>query len=167
MDLNAINLPVSEVADLYKNSLVIINSHQINGAAKDEGPEWDFFGQNKKNVLVAVRYPEVKYIPDKQLTFLTKLLSACNYSLADVAIINFHFYQSQDFNDLISTLSPTSALLFGIEASEFGLPMNFPQFQVQNFRNIKFLISPTLETIEPEKTLKSNLWVALKKMYNL
>ena len=167
MDLNTIKLPVSEIANLYKKTLVDLKENPTSNSEINTSIEWKFLGENKKNTLIILKYQNVTHLPDKQLAFLTKLLSACNLSLGDVAIINFQTYDASQLNDILQFFKPKNTLLFGIDPLDIGMPMKFPEFQIQNFKEIKFISSPSLETIEPDKSLKGNLWIALKKIYNL
>ena len=184
MSLNSIKFDTTDIALLFKNSLVEVNPEQPASAktkANTEPPkikpepigsdknrdEWRYLGENKKKALVVVRYADITHLPDKQLSFLTKLLAACNLTLADVAILNFHHYNSSDFDKLINYFKPKVVLLFDIEPGEFGMPMKFPQFQVQGYRDSVFVSSPSLDTIEPDKNLKGKLWACLKKIFNL
>ncbi|HEU4860171.1 MAG TPA: hypothetical protein VFT15_10060, partial [Chitinophagaceae bacterium] len=85
----------------------------------------------------------------------------------DVAIVNFQRYKSSDFDRILDHFKPKAVLLFDITPGEFGMPMIFPQFQVQRYKDALFVSSPSLEVIEPDKALKSNLWVCLKRIFNL
>jgi hypothetical protein len=172
MSLNSIKFEPTDIAFLYKNSLVEINVKQevfsqANTNAEPPINGFKYLGENKKKTLVIVRNADAVHIPDKQLSFLTKLLAACNLNLADVAILNFQDHSSSEFNEIINYFKPKVVLLFDIEPAEFGLPMIFPQFQVQGYKDSLFVSSPSLEVIEPDKTLKGKLWVCLKKIFNL
>ena len=172
MSLNSIKFEPTEIAFLFKNSLVEINAEQqvlsqtrieteqINNGLK-------YLGENKKKTLVIVRSADAVHIPDKQLSFLTKLLAACNLNLADAAVLNFQDHNSSEFSEILSFFKPKVVLLFDVEPSVFGLPMIFPQFQVQGYKDAVFVSSPSLEVIEPDKSLKGKLWVCLKKIFNL
>ena len=172
MSLNSIKFEPTDIASLYKNSLVQINAKQqvlpqtnINDEPVDS--VWKYLGENKKKTLVIVRNANAVHISDKQLSFLTKLLAACNLNLADVAVLNFHDHNSTEFNEILDYFKPKIVLLFDVEPGEFGLPMIFPQFQVQGHKDTLFVSSPSLEVIEPDKSLKGRLWVCLKKIFNL
>jgi len=172
MSLNSIKFEPTDIAFLYKNSLVEINvkqevCSQANTNAEPTINGFKYLGENKKKTLVIVRNADAVHIPDKQLSFLTKLLAACNLNLADVAILNFQDHSSSEFNEIINYFKPKVVLLFDIEPAEFGLPMIFPQFQVQGYKDAVFVSSPSLEVIEPDKTLKGKLWICLKKIFNL
>ena len=172
MSLNTIKFKPTEIASLYKNSLVEIDAEQqvlvqpiVDAASKNTG--WQYLGENKKKILVVVRYADAVHIPDKQLSFLAKLLTACNLNLADVAVLNFQDHKSSAFNEILNYFKPKVVLLFDVESGDFGLPMIFPQFQVQAYKDTMFVASPSLETIEPDKSLKGKLWVCLKKIFSL
>lgn len=177
MSLNTIKFDTTDIALLFKNSLVEVDdekqvlprSNVISEPIVSDSNRggWKYLGENKKKTLVVVSYEDAVHIPDKQLSFLTKLLAACNLNLADVAILNFHNYNSSDFDKIINYFKPKAVLLFSIEPGEFGMPMIFPQFQVQGHKDAVFVSSPSLEVIEPDKTLKGKLWVCLKKIFNL
>ena len=172
MSLNSIKFDTTDIALLFKNSLVEGDAKQqvlpqTNTNAEPVATGWKYLGENKKKTLVVVRHPDVAHIPDKQLAFLTKLLAACNLNLADVAILNFQDHSSSEFNEILNFFNPKVVLLFEIEPAEFGMPMIFPQFQVQGYKDAVFVSSPSLQVIEPDKTLKGKLWVCLKKIFNL
>ena len=172
MSLNSIKFEPTDIAFLFKNSLVDINTEpQVLPKTKIETEqitgELKYLGENKKKTLVIVRNADAVHIPDKQLSFLTKLLAACNLNLADVAIFNFQDHNSSEFNEIVNFFKPKVVLLFDVDPGEFGLPMIFPQFQVQGHKDSVFVSSPSLEVIEPDKSLKGKLWVCLKKIFNL
>jgi hypothetical protein len=176
MSLNTIKFDTTDIALLFKNSLVEVNEEKqavpkTTSAepieADNKFGDWKYLGENKKKTLVVVNYDEAVHIPDKQLSFLTKLLAACNLNLADVAILNFHNYRSSGFENIINYFKPKVVLLFSIEPGEFGMPMIFPQFQVQRYKDAVFVSSPSLDIIEPDKTLKGKLWVCLKRLFLL
>jgi hypothetical protein len=172
MSLNSIKFEPADIASLYKHSLVEINAKKqvSTPALASEEPiaaGWKYLGENKKKTLVIIRSTDAVHIPDKQLSFLTKLLAACNLNLADVAILNFQDHNSSAFNEILNYFKPKVVLLFDVEPGEFGLPMIFPQFQVQGYKDTVFVSSPALDIIEPDKALKGKLWVCLKKIFNL
>lgn len=166
MELNSIRLPASVLADLYKDTLVETEYVQKTIPVEDI-KELISLGSNKKNILICVKYPSVLHVPDEQLVFLISMLTACKLSLADIAIINLVNFPDRPYKKIVSKFQPGIAFLFGIEPSEFGLPVNFPAFQLQPFNNCSFLYSPSLEELESDKLLKSKLWVCLRKIFSI
>ena len=166
MELNSIRLPASVLADLYKDTLVEpVNEHKI--IPVEDTKELIFLGSNKKNILICVKYPSVPHIPEEQLSFLVTMLSACKLSLEDIAIVNLKNFTGESYKKIISKFQPALSFLFGIEPSEFGLPVNFPAFQLQAFNNCSFLYTPSLDELESDKLLKSKLWVCLRKIFSI
>ena len=166
MELNSIRLPASVLADLYKDTLVEpVNEQKI--IPVEDTKELIFLGSNKKNILICVKYPSVPHMPEEQLSFLVTMLSACKLSLEDIAIVNLKNFTGQSYKKIISKFQPRLSFLFGIEPSEFGLPVNFPAFQLQPFNNCSFLYTPSLDELESDKLLKSKLWVCLRKIFSI
>jgi len=179
MDLNQINLPSNVISDLYQSSLIditeekngflmesLINEKPLEPAGNHDS-ELKWLGENRKNILIIARYSEAVYIPDNELSFLTGILGACKLSLADVSIINLNNHSGLLYKGLLTQLKSKTIILFGVEPTELGLPINFPHFQVQTFDNCTFLFSPMLKDLENDKMLKSKLWFCLKKIFNL
>ena len=178
MDLNHIELPASLLANLYPSSLneynespgKTLSAEVEKPILKNDEPgkvEWKWLGENKKNILIVVDFEDAVHLPDKQLQFLTGMLTACNLSLGDVAIVNIHKQPARDYASIIENFRSRIALLFDIEPAAFGLPMNFPFFQIQPFANCSFLYAPSLEQLESDKVLKSKLWVSLRRLFGI
>ena len=179
MGLNDIRLSNSSVAALYPKSLV---ENDVTPPVKDnitvaaepiieiKSPaekEWKHLGDNKKNILIAVNYPQFTHLPDDELNFLTAILSACQFTLGDVAIINHSNYSGIPYTEILKHYSSRTILLFGIEPTIFGLPVSFPEFQIQTFDGNKYLFGPGLHECRNDKLLKSKLWVCLRSIFGI
>ena len=181
MDLNHLQLPATVIADLYPASLIEpgeipftayaeVSSKTGDTVVHEDAPSKTFkwLGENKKNILIVVNYPDAVHLPDADLQFLTSILSACQLGLADVAVLNLSSQQpSKEFAAVSAILKPRIAILLDVEPAAFGLPMNFPFFQLQSFSRTTFLYAPPLQQLESDKVLKSKLWVSLKRLFNL
>ncbi len=179
MNINNIELPVALVADIYQNFLINTKDETVSisapappseaGPARTDKPEtaWKSLGNNQKNILVIVNNDEVVFLPDNELTFLTGILGACKLTLADVAIVNLATTPAIVYKELIAHFKSKIVLLFDVEPAAFGLPMSFPQYQIQPFAGNSFLFSPSLKNLENDKVEKSKLWVCLKRLFNL
>jgi len=184
MALNDIRLNSTLLAEIYKDSLVEIDDQSYGKRAhpsksQTQMPEdisttntssiaWKHLGEFKKRILLVVRYPEVAYLPDEPLNFLTSILNACKLSLADVAIVNIANLPSVQYNQLREKYkSAVIVVLFGPTPSELEMPVDFPEFQIQPFNNCTFLYTPVLEKVEADKVLKSKLWVCLRRIFDL
>lgn len=167
MTLNTILFTPQLITELYKRSLIEINKKEFTTTENTEQVNWKFLGENRKNILILVNNPDVVFLPDAQLDFLTKLLSACNLNLGDVAVLNFNTHPTLNSKDLITHFNSKTIFLFGVEPGSIGMPILFPHFQIQNFNNCTYLFTPSLSELENDKLLKSKFWVCLKKIFNL
>ncbi len=182
MSLNNIQLNSSHLAALYKNSLVetgkipqikenVFTSPPVETEKLKEinAPvrEWKYLGEYKKNILLIVRYANATYLPDEQLNFLTSILGACKLSLGDVAILNLANAPADIYKPIFDQFKSRVTVLFGITPTEFAMPVNFPEFQVQAFNNCTFLHTPIIEELETDKVLKSKLWVCLRRIFGV
>ena len=171
MSFKKLQLPDFLIAELYKDVLVELNTVEKAEKIQKTLPaqKW-FLGENKKNVVIAVRDEEAVYLRDEWLQFLSAILGACKLNLGDVAIINFA-KNNYSYSELNEKLSPEFLLLLDITAKEIQLPFTVPHYQIQQYNNCKFLLSPSLEIIQgatqEAKLEKSKLWLSLKKMFNI
>jgi DNA polymerase III psi subunit len=161
MDLNTIQLDAQLLADLYPDNLIETITTTV-----PEKPVQQFLGHNEKKVLVLVSHQSVPFLPDEELSFLTSVLAACKLSMADIALANISKIEPGELPGLIESQA-NSVLLFGIDPSGIGLPINFPQFQLQQFNKRSYLHAPTLRELEKDKEAKRQLWNSLKKLFGI
>lgn len=166
MELNKIQLPAFVVSDLYKKSLVELDNGQQKTVPPEKNQLIRYLGNNRKNITICVDYKDAKYLPDVPLSFLTSMLTACNLGLDDVAVVNMYGSNST-YKEISSELKSKIIFLFGIEPPQFGLPLNFPEFQVQEYNKTSFLYCPSLDEIAIDKILKSKLWVCLRRIFSI
>lgn len=162
MSLNKVQLPPQLIADLYKNSLV-----ENHATAVPISTGFKHLGSNHKNILIVVSDKEVAFLSDDDLNLLTSILNACKLSLADVVVTNLATQSFDDYHLLINYFEAKVVLLFGIEPSAFGLPIQFPPFQVQKFEEQTYLSTPPLSEIASDKTAKGRLWNGLKTIFGI
>ncbi|MDB5196042.1 MAG: hypothetical protein JWP88_412 [Flaviaesturariibacter sp.] len=162
MSLNGIRLSPQLLSDLYGNVLVETVAKPVPASA----PVYpvSYLGMNEKSILIVTAEPEAKYIEEGELKFLTAILGACGLGLADVAIVNW-LNTEKNYGKLIEALGSKTVLLFDVEPETFGLPMNFPPFQIQSFAGRTYIYSPALKVIEGDIPLKKQLWAALKQTF--
>jgi hypothetical protein len=164
MNFEQFHLPGFLLRDLYKESLVELNEIQ-KIPEKTTDIHANVLGNNQKQVLILVNYPGELVITDNDLTFLLTVLQACNLSLNDVSIFNMAAAKDAKYKVLIESFKPAVILLFGVPQSSISLPVHFPDYQVQAFKEIRFLSAPTLTELQQDKTIKMKLWAGLKKIF--
>jgi hypothetical protein len=168
MSLNDIELPGMVIAELYGDNLLIIPS--IPASSTIGSATYRCLGDNRKKITILVNAPGNSFLPDDQLTFITKMLEACKMNMGDVAIVN-HASVPVEIAPLKKQLSPVVVVLFGLEPIDIRLPINFPQFKIQAYDGCTFLSVPALEQLghptEEGKLLKSKLWVCLRALFQI
>ena len=161
MSLNSIQLDPHLLADLFPSQLV-----ETVTTTMPEKIFQNYLGNNAKKIVVLVTHESVPYLPDEELNFLTSILAACKLSMADIAIANTNRMNQEEVESLINAEGKT-VLLFGLEPPAIGLPIQFPQFQLQPFNKRTYLHAPALSEMEKDKELKKQLWNSLKKLFGL
>ena len=181
MDLNHIELSPAVFAELYPETLIGEPGTVINKTAQHETTQpiqetlspvitksetWRSLGNNQQKILIIVQSPDAVHLPDKELEFLTGILSACKLTLADVAIVNIQ-EQTASYKELTSHFGSRIVFLFDVDPVSFGLPINFPHYQIQAYAGNSFIYAPALKALENDRLEKSKLWVSLKRLFNL
>lgn len=161
MSLNNIQLTPNLLSDLYTKVLV-----ELPPAVLPEVSVVSYLGGNVKNIVLVVNNAEATYLTDEQTLFLTSILSACKLTLNDVAILNF---ASLSFppDQAIMELKAKSVLLFDVPPTDFELPIHFPHYQLQPFKECTYLSAPSLSILEADVTQKKAFWNSLKKLFVL
>ena len=162
MSLNNISLPSQMIADLYGHSLV-----DGTATAMPQKEAVPFLGRGGKNIVIAVNEEKAPFLPDNELGFLTKVLTACQLGLMDVAIVNWHNMPHHDVKAVMEQFNATSVILFGVEPDLFGLAANVPAYTVHAVGNTRFVTAPPLRQIEESKEAKTLLWMALKQVFGI
>ena len=164
MSLDNIQLTPFLVQDLYKKTLVDLN---VNGPSASNTTEniTSFLGKNEKNTLIVIDEKETAFLNDKDLNLLVGILSACNLSLADIALINFDKNKQLTYDNMMLEFNPGFVLLFGITPDQLSFPLNFPNYQLQQYNNQTYLSAPTLKILAAEKDQKKELWTSLQKYF--
>lgn len=173
MNDDKMQLPGFLIADLYKNSLVILDDapKTVITTAKQgkttENRQW-YLGSNLQKITILVNEKDAVYLGDESLQFLSAILGACKLNLGDVAIVN-HLNDPLVYPELKEKLSPSFLILFGVEAKDIKLSFTIPYYQVQKHDNSQILLAPALEKMlgntQEAKLEKSKLWLCLKKMF--
>jgi hypothetical protein len=191
MSINNIGLSPELLVSLYRDSLVpdteIHASGRIGGKIPDPvektaaatgekaGPPvaeaYRFLGNNLRRICFIVSYPDTVFLPDKQLAFLTKMLSACRCSIADVSVVNTA-HTSVDIKKLIIQLSPETLFLCGIPPASLNLQEPVEPFTISDINGISTILIPSLTLLSQEETedlipIKKKLWASLRILFKI
>ncbi len=124
-------------------------------------------GGNARRVLVVVQREKEAFLPDGELKFLTSVLKACGLSVADIALVNLASVENKAYGPLTEHFGSRQVLLFDVTPGQMGMPINFPPFQVQTFKEIKWVHAPALHLVEADVAQKKSLWAALKNLFQI
>ncbi|MBI1780821.1 MAG: hypothetical protein HYR66_05570 [Sphingobacteriales bacterium] len=167
MGFNDIEMSPVLLTELYKNSLVQLDDVQMaKPATPSSTPALKYLGENKKGILILVNDEQAPFLNENAFNLLLNILNACKLNMGDVGLIN-KINLAVTVTDVIQQLSIKTVLLFGIEAREMNLPIDFPHYQVQQHGNITYLTSNDFETLEADKQQKGKLWLCLKKIFDV
>jgi hypothetical protein len=145
---------------LYQHALV-----GDTASAVPQRPAVPVLGKAGKNILIVVNKPDTPFLPDGELEFLTKILTACQLGLADVAIVNWHKAPHQNTAAIMEQVSAKEVILFDTDPALFGLPSDLSRFTVTTLQNRQFVAAPALKEIEKTREAKQQLWLSLKQLF--
>ncbi len=166
MSLDDIQLPSIVLQELYKKCLIDLKYEQQT-EVKPESKRLLTLGNNRRRVLILIESDETLYLPDDQLNFLMGILSACNLTMEDVAILNIKKNKQATYKSLTDELKSEKLFLFGVIPSGIGLPLDFPTYQIQQYNNQTYLTAPSLSFIQNNKIDKTQLWTCLKQIFEI
>jgi hypothetical protein len=177
MGINDIKLSLSLVAALYPETLVdgrdpVPNGKPANSGLTNQTEEsaYPFLGKNLQSICFLVSYPDDEFIPDEQLAFLMKILTACRFSLDDIALVNTK-HKLVNMETLKNQFNPRIIFLWGTPSTIPGIGREFPDMIISSWHNISILPVSQAELMSRDNpeglALKRNLWVSLKKLFNL
>jgi len=162
MSLNTVNLTPALLTSLYEK--VLVEGVASSVPAKKELP---YLGKNKKNILLVTSSVGTEFITNDETVFLKSVLAACKLGFDDIALVNWQNNVEQDGDGITNFLESRIVLLFDVSPAQFGLPINFPEFQIQPFNGRTYLYLPFLKGFEQDVVLKKQLWTALKQIFQL
>ncbi|MGH2647442.1 MAG: hypothetical protein ACRDE8_07735 [Ginsengibacter sp.] len=163
MSIDNLQLPGFLYESMFKKNLIDLKS--LNDSPKNF--KIDFLGGNEKNIVFLVNNSQSKFLADKELTFLSGLLTACRLTMADIALINFFQNRTFNYHELTNRLNPKKILIFDVPAANLDLPFTIPFFQVQNFHEQVYMLSPSLTELQINKDLRKKLWESLQKIFKI
>ena len=166
MSIDHVPLPGFLYQKLFGNNLVALEPGFTKNTANQEAGI-SFLGGNEKKIVFLFSDSHNKFLADAQATLLYNLVTACGLTMADVAFVNFFHNNSITHRDLATRLQAKKVLIFGIPAASLDLPFTIPFFQMQNFGEQVYMMSPPVEELQTNKELRNQLWICLQKIFNI
>lgn len=166
MSLDNIQLSGVALQELYKKALVEVKSKKAD-EKKSASDALNILGKNLKNIILIVRNNEAAFLTDEELNFLLGILSACKLNMDDVAILNLVKNKNAQYETISKELNAEKVFLFGVDPGDINLPLAFPHYQPQQFKNQLYLSAPPLSDLQHDKAEKTKLWTCLKKIFSI
>jgi DNA polymerase III psi subunit len=166
MGIDNIQLPPFVIQGLFQNSLVDLEDDKMQQLTATN-KELNFFGGNKQHIILLVNNPDIAFVTDEQLTFLSGILNACKLTLEDVGLLNLASYPEISYKKISDVFNPRITMMFGILPDAIQLPFVMPEFQRQSYNNQVYLAAPSLNELENNKELKRKLWTVLQQIFSL
>lgn len=164
MSLDNIEITSFLIQELYKNYLVEFEDNKPTDK-KLFVASFITLGDNNRRVIIVVEHEEVLYLPDDELNFLLGILSACNLTMQDVAIINISKNKALTYKAMELELKAEKIILFGVSPAQIELPLEFPLYQIQQYNKQTYITAAILSTIKNDKAEKTKLWNCLKQIF--
>ncbi len=156
MGIDDIELSPDLLTSLYANSLVGIRE--------------SFLGNNQRHITFLCEQQVPEFLPEDQLLLISKMLSACKYSMDDIVLINLT-RSSVSLDELKTEFQPKIIFLWGVSSEIPGITQPLKDFTIEVVGDISVIrvSTPTLLTGNDvaAQSLKQQLWACLKKLFNL
>jgi len=165
MSLDKFQMSSELVYELYKNSLVALDTAQILPESLKSGKP-AFLGNNSQQVLILVECSTALHLDEQELQLLIGILTACKLTLNDVAVFNIYGHQAIDNTFLMLHFQPKQIISFGVQKTA-ALTVPQHNFIPENNNGIQWISSPSLHTINGDVQMKKSLWNGLKTIFGL
>lgn len=127
--------------------------------------QFSFLGQNKKGIGFLVNYPSEQYLPQNQLDFLSKILSAIKLGLDDIAILNVatHMGKEKELPSIFRKM-----VFLGPQPFPFGFQdIQINKYEIAESDGKVVLYCDTLDLISKSTDMKGALWTNLQRMFTV
>jgi hypothetical protein len=174
MGINNLLLSPELIASLYPEAL-LAGKDPSTGGKTDElsgkpNRNLPFLGQNRRSVCMVSDCADADFLPDDQLGFIQKILLACKYTIADIALVNAG-RSPLHFSDLKKQFQAKTVILWGARPGDIGLEAGLPEFSIFRVDDVsvmpvfspKLMMTETTEAVE----MKKRLWACLQKLFTL
>lgn len=166
MNIDKIPIPAFLYPKLFGKNLVDTKAQLGNNVSAKE-PAISFLGGNEQKIIFLLNDPQNRFLADTRVKFVDDLLAACHLTITDIAIVNFFHNNTITYRELIAQLQPRKILIFGTPTNDLGLPFTIPFFQIQNFQERVYMLSPSIEDLQMNTELRKQLWACLQKIFNI
>ena len=114
-------------------------------------------------VLIVVDEDPERFELDK--IYLAKILQAINLNLDGVDLLNIYGSEQLDFRPTLNTKKVHHLISFGVPFLRINLDFMMNVYDPKRIKGVNFLFADRLSVIEPDGTLRRQLWAALKSVF--
>jgi hypothetical protein len=162
MGINQLTLSPELISMLYPESMVV----EKDGVA----PAYPILGKNGKSICFLVSHPDHDFNSTEQYAFISKILAACKCSMDDIALINTARHPVT-LHGLKNQLHPKIIFLWGSRPATIGEISDFQDLTISEFSGISVIPVFSADLMMGDNPAglarKQQLWVLLKKLFNL
>ena len=166
MSLDNFQISVGLTTELYKNSLVALDTPQIKSDSL-KPQSLSFLGKNQKQILIIVNDADAIHLNDTDTALLTSILNACKLNFNDIALLNLAQQSELDFSVLKNNFNPNVIITFGIKLQSIGLSDSYELYSIGQLKTMTFLNANSLTHIGKNVEEKKQLWSCLKSIFSI
>jgi len=166
MSLDNFQITNHLTSELYKESLVVLDETQIKPKSLQSG-RFTYLGDNTQNILILVKDSENLHLNEKDLSFLTGILTACKLNFGDVALCNLDQNKFDSFDELLNFFKPEKIIAFDVSPAEFKINISSEKYAPMQSNQIYFLFGNSLNSIAGNMEEKKILWGSLKIIFGI
>ena len=166
MSLDNFQISVGLTTELYRNSLVALDTPQIKSNSL-KPQSLNFLGKNQKQILILVNDNEAVHLNDADTVLLTGILNACKLNFNDIALLNLSQLSEIDLALLKDHFNPNVMIAFDINLNSIGIDQYYDNFVINNLKTITFLNATSLSQIGKNVEEKKQLWSCLKSIFSI
>jgi len=177
MGINNLHFSPELIAALYPESLVAGDRSTDNkkqdipkSPTRTPAPAYPFLGKNLRSICFLVSHPDHEFMPEGQLAFLYKILTACKCGPDDIALVNTAV-SPVHLDELKIQLHPQILFLWGAVPAITGQIHELQDMTISTLDGIS--VVPVLQADIMSRDnkdgleLKQRLWTCLKKLFSL
>ena len=166
MSLDKFQISVGLTTELYKDSLVALDTPQIKSNSL-KPQNLNFLGKNQKQILIVVNDNEAIHLNDADTTLLTGILNACKLNFNDVALLNIAQHNEMILSALEDNFNPTVMIAFGINLKSIAIDNEYDYYVINKLKTMTFLNASSLTQIGKNVDEKKQLWNCLKSIFSI
>lgn len=166
MSLDNFQISVGLTTELYKDSLVALDTPQIKSNSL-KPKNLNFLGKNAKQILIVVNDKESIHLNDTDTSLLTGILNACKLNFNDVALVNLAQQNELIFSVLEDNFKPAVMIAFGVNLKSIAIDNEYDYYVVNKIKTMTFLSASSLSQIGKNVEEKKQLWNCLKSIFSI